>query len=124
MELGMVHHVAFQVGDYEKAKAFYVDTLGFQILGEYPYPNGTMRLDCRRGDARLELFWNAGVTAMIEQPHLGYRHLCFQTNAIHETAAWLREKGIKVEEIRPDPMAGGLMTFFYDPDGMQLELHE
>jgi hypothetical protein len=36
----------------------------------------------------------------------------------------MKEKGIEVEDIRPDPMAGGLITFFYDPDGLQLELHE
>ena len=124
MELGMMHHVAFQVGDYEKAKAFYLNTLGFQVLGEYTYPSGTKRLDCQRGDARLEIFWNAEVTEKTQQPHLGYRHLCFRTSAIHETAAWLRNQGVQVEEIRPDPMAGGLLTFFYDPDGLQLELHE
>ena len=124
MELGMVHHVAFQVGDYEKTKEFYLKILGFQVLGEYAYPTGTMRLDCRRGDAQLEIFWNVNVSEKIQQPHLGYRHLCFRTNAIYETAAWLREQGVHVEEIRQDPMAGGLLTFFYDPDGMPLELHE
>ena len=58
------------------------------------------------------------------RPHIGFRHLCFRTESIYETAAALKEKGIEVEDIRPDPMAGGLITFFYDPDGLQLELHE
>ena len=30
-----VHHVAFRVTDYERAKQFYVDLLGFQIILEH-----------------------------------------------------------------------------------------
>lgn len=31
-----VHHVAFRVSDYERAKQFYIDKLGFQIILEKP----------------------------------------------------------------------------------------
>lgn len=31
-----VHHIALLVSDYESAKHFYVETLGFQIILEQP----------------------------------------------------------------------------------------
>ena len=124
MELGSIHHIAINTADYDRTKEFYVNLLGFEILGEYLFPSGTKRLDCQKGDARLEIF---GYTREIDrpvEPHLGYRHLCFKVTDISKTAAELKALGIEVEEIRPDPMAGGLMTFFKDPDGLVLELHE
>ena len=124
MEFGMIHHVAMDVTDYDRSKDFYVNKLGFAVLGEYVYPNGMKRLDIQRLDARLELFWKEDMQILAPRPHSGFRHLCFRTKSIHEAVAHLHAQGIETEEIRPDPMAGGLLTFFYDPDGLQLELHE
>ena len=124
MDLGTIHHVAVNVADYEHSKEFYVGKLGFQILGEYVFPSGTRRLDCCLGDTRLEIFHTTRAVERPAEPYLGYRHLCFKVNDIHRTAAELKTVGIEVEEIRPDPMAGGLMTFFRDPDDLPLELHE
>lgn len=36
----------------------------------------------------------------------------------------LRLKGIETEPIRIDTFTGKKMTFFFDPDGLPLELHE
>ena len=33
-------------------------------------------------------------------------------------------RGVETEPIRTDPVNGGRMTFFRDPDGLPLELHE
>lgn len=38
--------------------------------------------------------------------------------------AELREKGIETEPVRVDEFTGKRMTFFQDPDGLPLELHE
>lgn len=124
MDLGTIHHIAINVADYDKAKDFYGNKLGFQVLGEYVFPHGTRRMDCCLGNCRLEIFWVARAVARPAEPFQGYRHLCFQTADIYKTAAELRALGVAVEEIRPDSMAGGLMTFFKDPDGLILELHE
>ena len=124
MQLEVIHHVAINVCDYGKAKKFYVNLLGFEILGEYTFPSGTKRMDCRLGSIRLEIFRPAKLEPRPEERALGCRHLCFKPANIHETAAELKAAGVEVEEIRPDPMAGGLMTFFKDPEGLVLELHE
>lgn len=124
MELGAIHHAAFYVADYEVSKDFYVNKLGFRILGEYVFPNGTRRLDCARDGARLEIFHNERAAAIPEYPIPGYRHLAFHVTDIEKTVAELEALGIPADGIREDSMAGGRMAFFRDPDGLQLELHE
>lgn len=124
MDLGTVHHMAINVADYEKTREFYVDKLGFQVLGEYVFSSGTRRMDCQLGDIRLEIFQSDRIVTRSPEPYLGYRHLCFRPGDIHAAAAELKALGVQVEELRPDPMAGGLMTFFRDPEGLILELHE
>lgn len=124
MEFGVIHHMAINAANYDLEKDFYVNKLGFTVLGEYVFPSGTRRLDCQRGEARLEIFQTAKAVVRPPEPHLGYRHLCFRTENIREAVDELKAMGVEVEEIRTDPMAGGRMTFFYDPEGLPLELHE
>lgn len=35
MKLGVVHHVALIVSDYDKSRDFYVNKLGFEIIRTY-----------------------------------------------------------------------------------------
>ncbi len=122
--LKSVHHMAINCADYDRSKEFYVNLLGFEVLGEYVFPNGTKRLDCRLGSSQLEIFWSDKYLPRSEGRQQGYRHLCFRVADARAAASWLREKGIAVTEVCPDPMAGGNMAFFYDPDGLELEIHE
>jgi glyoxylase I family protein len=124
VKLESIHHVAINVSNYERSKGFYVDQLGFCIMGEYVYPSGTRRLDCAAGQVRLEIFCGAVETGAFAERNIGYRHLCFYTENIETDVEELRAKGILVEDIRTDVMAGGRMTFFCDPDGITIELHE
>ena len=55
---------------------------------------------------------------------LGLRHLAFRVEDVAAAAQWLNSLGIETEPIRSDPYNGGRMTFFRDPDGLPLELHE
>ena len=43
---------------------------------------------------------------------------------MEEAVAWLSAKGIETEPVRTDDFTGKKMTFFFDPDGLPLELHE
>ena len=54
----------------------------------------------------------------------GLRHLAFYTDDVEAAAAELREKGIAVEPVRMDEFSHRKFTFFADPDGLPLELHE
>ena len=55
---------------------------------------------------------------------MGLRHLAFQVEDVAEAARWLNGLGIETEPIREDAVNGGHFTFFKDPDGLPLELHE
>ena len=53
----------------------------------------------------------------------GLRQLAFAVPDVAAAAAWLAQRGIACAPIRTDPLTGGRMTFFFDPDGLPLELH-
>ncbi len=127
MELSVIHHIAIIVSDYEKAKDFYVNKLGFAILREnYREDRGDYKLDLRvNADTELEIFSAPHAPARVTRPEAcGLRHLAFRTENIEETVRELEESGIACEPIRIDPYTGGKFTFFQDPDGLPLELHE
>ncbi|MCI8910815.1 MAG: VOC family protein [Oscillibacter sp.] len=121
-----MHHVAIIVSDYEKAKEFYVEKLGFPVLRENFRPDrGDWKLDLKFGDGELELFAIPGAPPRPSYPEAqGLRHLAFRVEDVEAAARDLEALGIPCEPIRRDPYTGGRMTFFRDPDGLPLELHE
>ena len=54
----------------------------------------------------------------------GLRHLAFHVEDAEAVARWLNSRGIATEPIREDLVNGGKFTFFKDPDGLPLEIHE
>ncbi|MEG0803991.1 MAG: VOC family protein [Pygmaiobacter sp.] len=126
MQLNSVHHVAILVKDYALSRHFYVDVLGFCVLRENFRPEkGTYKLDLALDGLELELFSAPDAPERPTQPEaLGLRHLAFCTADVAATVAELAALGIVCEPIRTDPYSGGAYTFFFDPDGLPLELHE
>ena len=124
--LQAVHHVAIIVSDYEKSKAFYVDTLGLEVVREnYLADRGSYKLDVKLGDCELEIFSFPGSPQRLTRPEAcGLRHLAFRVADIHEAVAELERRGVEVEPIRLDAYTGDLYTFFMDPDGLPLELKQ
>ncbi len=121
-----MHHLAIIASDYARAKAFYVDTLGFEVLREnFRAERGDWKLDLRFGESELELFVIPGAPARPSYPEaLGLRHLAFFVEDVDAAVARLAEKGVACEPVRLDPYTNRRMTFFRDPDGLPLELHE
>ena len=106
MNLSKIHHIAIIVSDYEAAKDFYVNKLGFSVIRENYRPESK--------DWKLVNYPEA----------CGLRHLAFCVDNIEQTINDLAEAGIECEPIRVDSYIGKKMTFFHDPDGLPLELHE
>ena len=124
--LKRIHHVAIIVSDYPKSRAFYVDKLGFEVVREnYRPARRDYKLDLRLGDAELEIF---GIPQSPERPSYpearGLRHLAFQVDDVDLAVEWLKARGIECEDVRLDEFTGKRMTFFTDPDGLPLEIHE
>lgn len=130
MQLERIHHVAIIVSDYEKAKDFYVNRLGFAVIRENYRPDrNDWKLDLRVGEGpdavELEIFAEPDPPERVNRPEAcGLRHLAFRVPDVPAAVAELAEKGIECEPIRVDVFTGGRMTFFFDPDGLPLELHE
>ena len=121
-----MHHVAIIVSDYHRAKEFYVEKLGFPVLRErFREDRGDWKLDLRFGDGALEIFSIPGAPPRPSYPEArGLRHLAFRAADIEAAVRYLEGQGIACEPIRLDPDTGGRFTFFHDPDGLPLELHE
>ena len=101
MNLSKIHHIAIIVSDYEAAKDFYVNKLGFSVIRENYRPE------------------------RVDRPEAcGLRHLAFCVDSVEQTVKELAEVGIECEPIRGDDYTGKKITFFHDPDGLPLELHE
>lgn len=133
MKINAVHHVAVIVSDYERSREFYVDKLGFEIRREnFREEQQDYKLDLVLNGVELEIFAPAKKDTECalhpKRPSFpeayGLRHLAFQVEDVEAAAAWLNSKGIETEPVRVDEFSGGKFTFFKDPDGLPLELHE
>ena len=120
------HHIAIISSDWEKAREFYVNKLGFELTREVyrPAQNDYLRM-LSLGETTLELFIRPDAPQRVNNPEaMGLRHLAFRVEDAVAAAAWLNARGIETEPIREDLVNGGKFTFFKDPDGLPLEVHE
>ena len=127
MKLNSVHHIAIIVSDIEKAREFYIYKLGFEVVREnYRKERDDWKLDLRVDEhTELEIFAEKNPPKRVNRPEAcGLRHLAFRVESIEETVNELAEMGIECEPIRTDSYTGEKMTFFFDPDGLPLEIHE
>ena len=126
MNLGHVHHVAIIGSSYEKSRHFYVDQLGFSVIREnYRAERGDWKIDLRIDDhTELELFIMKNHPQRLSPEAYGLRHLAFRVEDVPAFAAKLEAMGIACEPVRWDEFTGNRMTFFRDPDGLPLEIHE
>ena len=127
MKLNSVHHIAIIVSDIEKAREFYVDELSFEVIREnYRKERDDWKLDLRVDEhTELEIFAEKNPPKRVNRPEAcGLRHLAFRVESVEETVKELAEMKIECEPIRTDSFTGKKMTFFFDPDGLPLEIHE
>ncbi|NLG27214.1 MAG: VOC family protein [Chloroflexi bacterium] len=111
------HHIALKSPDYQRAKAFYTETLGFAIRGSIP---GKDVIFIDIGGTTIEL--SEGPAPTCEQrPNCGLMHLAFEVDDVDATYAKLKAKGV---EFFVEPKCAGdiRLAFFRDPDGNELEL--
>ncbi|MFN2744616.1 VOC family protein [Bacillus sp. z60-18] len=125
--LEAIHHIAIICSDYKASKTFYVDKLGLEIISEtYREDRDSYKLDLSlHGRYVIELFSFPNPPKRVTRPEAaGLRHLAFKVNNLEQTVGKLQEKGIRLEPVRIDPGTGKRFTFFFDPDGLPLELYE
>ena len=123
-----VHHIAIIGTNYSKTKEFYVDKLGFKVISEYNRPEkNDIIINTQNGDLVLEIFIkkNAPLRPKMPNPeYTGLRHLAFRVDNVEEMLKKFDTLGILHEELRYDDFDNKKMAFFFDPDGLPLEIHE
>ena len=127
MKLKSVHHIAIIASDIEKAREFYINKLGFEVIREnYRKERDDWKLDLRVDEhTELEIFAEKNPPKRVNRPEAcGLRHLAFRVESVEETVKELAEMKIECEPIRADSYTGEKMTFFFDSDGLPLEIHE
>ena len=127
MKLSKIHHVAIIGSDYQLSKDFYVNKLGLSVIREnYREERNDWKIDlAMEGNIELELFIISNSPKRVSYPEAcGLRHLAFHVENIEETVEKLSQIGIGCEPIRIDEFTKKKMTFFFDPDGLPLEIHE
>ena len=127
MRFSKIHHIAIIGSDYDASKEFYVDKLGFSVIREnYREERHDWKIDLDAGNGiELELFIEPNPPKRVTRPEAcGLRHLAFYVESVEETVEKLLQIGIECEPIRVDEYTNKKMTFFFDPDGLPLEIHE
>jgi glyoxylase I family protein len=126
-----VQHVDLVVSSIERSLPFYRDLLaplGFHRIGE---------VEGERGETIWYLSGAASALGLREAQtpsegpydryRVGLHHLAFEARSrgvVNERAGWLRDQGAEIES-GPEEFAylpGYYAVFFYDPDGMKLEI--
>ena len=109
MNLSKIHHIAIIVSDYEVAKEFYVNKLGFSVIREnYRPERKDWKLDLRVNEyTELEIFAEENPPKRVNRPEAcGLRHLAFCVDSVEQTVKELTEVGIECEPIRFDDYTG------------------
>ena len=124
-----VHHVDLVVSSIQRSLAFYRDLLGplgWHGIGEVEGERGeTIWYLSGRGTAiGLREAQSGGA---VDRYALGLHHLAFEVPSravVDERAEWLRENGAEIESEPQEYayMPGYYAVFFYDPDGLKLEI--
>jgi len=121
MAIEKSHHIALKTGKYKEMKAFYTETLGFEIVGVFP-GSDTLFIDI--GGTTIEM-GRGDVPADRPDPVGGFVHLAFQVDSVQATYDELVAKGVDSWYIEPKTVRPGIaVAFFRDPDGNALELFE
>lgn len=127
MAIRGIHHIAILCSDYPRARSFYTEVIGAQIVAEhYRAERDSWKLDLALADgSRLELFSFPSPPPRPTRPEAcGLRHLALAVTTLEPEIARLAALGVTCEPVRVDEFTGQRFTFLADPDGLPIELYE
>lgn len=145
--LGDVHHVGLTVSDIGRSIAFYRDTLGMTLVRRRPkvdadyvarqtgYDKVALSVasfkaspESRQSLEVVEYLNHAGPPSEPATNRPGISHLCLVVDDLRACYEDLRSRGVRFKSepvhITAGPNEGGLVVYFYDPDGYTLELFQ
>jgi glyoxylase I family protein len=125
-----VHHVDLVVSSIERSLPFYsglLGPLGFHTASEVEGERGETIWYLSGPGTAVGLREAQSDSDAYDRYRLGLHHLAFEAGSrreVDERAEWLRAQGVELES---EPQAytyipGYYAVFFYDPDGLKLEI--
>jgi glyoxylase I family protein len=129
-----IDHLDLVVTSLERSLAFYrglLQPLGYVRVSEIAGERGERVLYLGRvggmGSVSLREAQSDAHAVPYDRYAIGLHHLAFSASSrgiVDERAAWLREQGAEIESgpKEHDYAPGYYAVFFYDPDGIKLEL--
>jgi catechol 2,3-dioxygenase-like lactoylglutathione lyase family enzyme len=108
-----VQVVSVPVSDQDRAKSFYIDTLGFELKTEDTFGEGMRWIEVAPHGSATSLTL---VTWFESMPPGSLQGLVFEVDDVHATYEGLLAKGVPFD-FPPREMPGGLQAVFRDPDG-------
>ena len=108
-----VQVVSVPVSDQDRARSFFVDTLGFELRAENPFGGGMRWIEVAPQGSTTSLTLVTWFEAM---PPGSLQGLVFAVDNVHATYEQLLAKGVRFD-FPPREMPGGLQAVFRDPDG-------
>jgi glyoxylase I family protein len=119
-----IHHVALRVGDFDRSRRFYLETLGFEPLMEAPglliFLAGQVALGIRAPDEKSP----AG--DVFSPFRVGLDHIalaCTDEAELERVAAALEAHGVENTGVKLDPALGKRYVAFKDPDRIAWEFY-
>jgi catechol 2,3-dioxygenase-like lactoylglutathione lyase family enzyme len=146
-QLGAVHHLGLTVADIERSILFYRDVLGMTLFRRRPqvdsdyvalqtgFPGVALNVasfkvahDSQQSLEIVQYMNHAGAPVETASNRPGATHLCLTVDDLRACQADLKAKGVRFKSepvtITAGPNTGGLVVYFYDPDGYALELFQ
>jgi len=124
-----LHHVDLVVSSIERSLPFYRDLLGplgFHRIGEVEGERGETIWYLSGADCSIGLRESQS-EGPFDRYRVGLHHLALEAGSravVNERAEWLRAQGAEIES-GPEEYSyvpGYYAVFFYDPDGIKLEI--
>jgi catechol 2,3-dioxygenase-like lactoylglutathione lyase family enzyme len=130
MRAAGVHHVDLVVSSIERSLPFYqglLGPLGYHRVGEVEGERGETIWYLSGPGTSIGLREAQTESEPYDRYRVGLHHLAFEADSraqVEEIAEWVRSQPVEIESEPQEYtyMPGYFAFFFYDPDGMKLEV--
>lgn len=133
-------HYSHCVSDIERSRRFYTEVLGFEVVAEFDFddaliarvmgvPDGKFKgIFMKRDGQRIEIIGFThpppdGTYRKRQANEIGHSHFSFYVADLDEALAYLRAKGVTVDEESRTVLSMGIeCCVVRDPDGFPIEI--
>jgi catechol 2,3-dioxygenase-like lactoylglutathione lyase family enzyme len=131
--MAAVHHIRLNVSDLKQAKEFYtpiLSWLGFEDMGAHKDTKGEVERLRFSKDGLIFLISQAQTKERHDRSKVGLHHIAFGVGSRKKVDQFYKEVLLKMDGVEiedppvdcPEYRKGYYATFFYDPDGIKLEV--